>query len=211
MDNQKLSELIQYIISEVDDKDGYTTTIRLVKFLYLIDLEYWRTKRTLLTNLKWIFYNYGPYAFEIQNIGSKLGYNLIREEFKLANGYSGTSFHSQGYKPPPSWLDSVSQSIINRILEIWCDQDTSTLLNYVYFETEPMIFGKRNEPLDFSIVEFGSRFFDFKIKTIDKNTKDKLIQDLRDFNKSENSELIYPINIKDELYFDFIKSIEDEI
>ncbi len=210
MEQNKLSDLLKYIVSEVDDKGGFTSTIRLVKFLYLIDIEYFRIKQRLLSELNWTFYKYGPYAFEIQPAAKRLGYNLKQEEFISEKGFRGTSFHVDSYQPPPEWLNSQSQNIINQILEIWCDQDTSVLLNYVYFQTEPMLHGKRNEPLDFSYIESGSRFYELSFKDVSNRKKDELLNSIRTSSSLEDESLTKTVNLKDESYYEFIKILNSE-
>ena len=76
MNEKELGQLILYVVYQVSDLGGYTTTIRLVKFLYLIDIEHYRRYRRTLTGLNWIYYLFGPYAFSLPQIGRRLGYNL---------------------------------------------------------------------------------------------------------------------------------------
>jgi hypothetical protein len=40
-------------------------------------------------------------------------------------------------------------------LNTWGDRSTGEILDYVYFRTEPMENGIRNEPLDFSVIPEG--------------------------------------------------------
>lgn len=210
MDSRKLSELIRYIVSEVNDKDGYVTTIRLVKFLYLIDLEYYRIRTSLLTDLKWVFHLFGPYSNEIPKAGAILGYNLKREDFKTEEGHKGVFFRVDDIQSPPSWLDSTSLSVIDRILKVWCDQDTQTLLDYVYTQTEPMILGKRNDPLDFSNVVLGSRFYNFQFNEINQETRKKFVSSIRETFREDVSDLIPSELFRDDSYLDFKRTIEEE-
>jgi len=39
---------------------------RLIKLLYLLDIENYKSYQRIFTELDWIFYKYGPYAFEIE-------------------------------------------------------------------------------------------------------------------------------------------------
>ena len=41
-------------------------------------------------------------------------------------------------------------AILRAVLEAWGPSPTSEILDYVYFRTEPMEYGIRNQPLDFS-------------------------------------------------------------
>src|SRR6267143_1837913 len=53
----------------VEHGTGTPGATRLVKLLYLADLE-WRKrhKGESLSNWKWLFHHYGPYAFEFQEL-----------------------------------------------------------------------------------------------------------------------------------------------
>jgi len=49
--------------------------------------------------------------------------------------------------------DCDIESLISNIVKQWGDADLNQLLDYVYFETEPMQEAKRGELLDFSLIE----------------------------------------------------------
>jgi hypothetical protein len=48
--------------------------------------------------------------------------------------------------------DFELETIVDRIVKEWGDADLNKLLDYVYFETEPMQNAKRGDVLDFSSV-----------------------------------------------------------
>lgn len=210
MKKKELSEFIKFIVSEANDKGGYVTTLRLVKFIYLIDVEYYRARNKPLTNLKWIFYKFGPFAFEIQKAGKSLGYNLCSEEFVSLTGKRGKIFSVDTYQHPPRWLNQISLNVIDQILEIWCDQETSTLLNYVYYQTEPMQFGVRNKQLDFSFIEKGTRFYEFNVPKIGGEVKQNILSSIREYKEEEDIQLINPVTFKDEAYFEFLKILSSK-
>lgn len=206
MDIRQLSQLISYIVSLGNDMDGYITTIRLVKYLYLIDLEYYRVRRTTMTGLNWVFHLYGPYAFKIPLAGKILGYNLDREEFSTSSFHKGIVFRTLENIQTPKWIDFTSQSIIERILNVWIDQDTPTLLDYVYNQTEPMQIGQRGKPLDFSVINPGTRYFSFEIK-VDQKVKSRLLSSLKQ-NRLEESSIFEPVKV---LYDDLYSDAKDKI
>jgi hypothetical protein len=121
---------------------------RLTKFMYLAEVEYFRVKRERLTDLQWIFYLYGPYPASMNSVlgeptvetnechGGKISKQIMREEdtFMMAKA------------------DFELEAIIARIVKEWGDADLNKLLDYVYFETEPMQNAKRGELLDFSVI-----------------------------------------------------------
>ena len=60
MASQLLRHLITHLVVELRDMDAGFGKTKLVKLLYLIDVENWRRSRKTLTGLEWNFYHYGP-------------------------------------------------------------------------------------------------------------------------------------------------------
>jgi len=63
MEKKKISNLILYIFKKADEEKILIGRTVLVKLIYLLDVEFYRTNRSLYTGLEWIFFKYGPYAF----------------------------------------------------------------------------------------------------------------------------------------------------
>jgi hypothetical protein len=57
-----LSRVIQAVLSRVHEREGYVTKTKLLKYLYLFDLETYRRTGRALTGFEWIFHLYGPWA-----------------------------------------------------------------------------------------------------------------------------------------------------
>lgn len=121
---------------------------RLVKLMYLVELESYRQKRERLTDLEWRFHLYGPYPASFTNVleepeieifewkAGKTSRQIVRDEEE----FLGTS------------ADFYLEAIVGRVVKDWGDADLNQLLDYVYFETEPMQHAKRGDVLDFSTV-----------------------------------------------------------
>jgi hypothetical protein len=73
MDKKNLSDFIKHIIFLSSELGIVLTKTPLIKLLYLIDVEYYRATGEKLTNIDWIFYKYGPYAFELEGILTGMG------------------------------------------------------------------------------------------------------------------------------------------
>jgi hypothetical protein len=121
---------------------------RLTKLMYLAELEYFRQKRERLTDLKWIFYLYGPYPLALKHV-------LGEPEIETNEWQTGkTSRHI--VRDEEVFLGAKAdfdlEAIVGRIVKEWGDADLNQLLDYVYFETEPMQNVKRGDVLDFSTV-----------------------------------------------------------
>jgi len=147
--------LILYVVQGIQDEGGYPSRTKVLKILYLIDLECFRRHRRTLTGWRWVFHYYGPYAFEYRGLLERLGLGDLQEtEVSLADGrrvyrYATTSDRS---------LDGVVDTgrdadLIDRIIERWALEDLNLLLDHVYFHTEPMrAVSERGAALAFSTI-----------------------------------------------------------
>ncbi len=208
MDSKQLSQLILYIVHQVEDLGGYTTTIRLIKFLYLIDLEHQRRYGRTLTGLQWVYHRFGPYAFEIANIGDRLGLDLEREEFVSAKGYQGVLFHASEPQEFPPELSYGIEVMVNGLLRVWADLETPDLLRYVYC-TEPMRHARRGDRLDFSVVPPGTRYYELHIP-VQKATARRLRESLRSYAQEDAGEFVRPDTIHDDALEEWQRTLADE-
>jgi hypothetical protein len=156
MSTNFLNNLIRYIVSEVQDQDGVILRTRLVKLLYLCDVEYYRLRRLRLTDLNWRRYYYGPFAFELQDITQRMGLNMGEEEVDFATGH-GVKYVVYDVPNPDQWLEVTQKSVIDRVIKQWGNEDLEVLLDYVYCDTEPMQGAQFRGPLDFRKITFGMR------------------------------------------------------
>lgn len=148
--------LLNYLILGVNERGGRPTRTQLVKLLYLVDVEHQRRAGRTSTNLEWVFYHYGPYAFEIEPILQGLP-DMEEEVFTSAKGCKGYTYRSeQDFADAESELHKhfspLVKRVADRVLNEWALADLWELLDYVYFETEPMQDATRGRPLDFSKV-----------------------------------------------------------
>lgn len=149
-----LSTLIPYLASELADMGASFGKTKLVKLMYLIDVEYYRRYSSTVTGLKWIFYYYGPYAAEIDTALTQLDLEVPSEDILTSRGHRAVIFKSQR-GVADEFEDTVSSKeklVVDRIIRDWGMQDLNPLLNYVYFYTEPMAKAKRGDVLDFSLI-----------------------------------------------------------
>jgi hypothetical protein len=99
-----------------------------------------------------VFHLYGPYAHELEDtlkfpVFQKLiietGNNREFIKYRVAEP-------TNDYK---QYVDAKLSVLIKKIVGQWKDKDFAELLDYVYFETEPMQFiENRGEQLDFSTI-----------------------------------------------------------
>ena len=131
---------------------------RLIKLLYLTELEYYRRTGKRLTSLNWRFYHFGPYASALEAyIGAP---NSVVNENLLA-AMIGKS-HGE-----------LQRAIVDVVHE-WGFAELNTLLDHVYFETEPMQAASGGDFLDFSTTSRE------KSQTLSLNLDKKKLRTLRD-------------------------------
>lgn len=140
----------QIIKSHQEQSVSSLTKTKLVKILYLVEVEFFKLRQKRLTDLKWEFYHYGPYAHEIETV---LGSPDIEEiSFITKGGKTGFKYampdnNSENHTP------FEIKSIVDQTVKEWGDADLNQLLDYVYFETAPMKTAKRGDTLDFSAIK----------------------------------------------------------
>jgi hypothetical protein len=110
---------------------------RLVKLLYLTEVEYYRRTGKLLTDLSWMFHHFGPYASSLSRYLGDPNAEVIA--WRITHR--------------PKVADHTVELCVAEIVHEWGDADLNTLLDYVYFETEPMQAAHRGDFLDFSVVK----------------------------------------------------------
>lgn len=150
-------DILLQVLSEASDRNVSFGKTQLVKILYLVEVEYFRTTGQRLTDLKWMFYHYGPYALELEDVLAQPEFEKV--ETKTQNDRDFIRFRVTERAMPYGWrLDPKISLLIKRIVGEWKDKPLAELLDYVYFETEPMLAVKqRGEVLDFATVKGESQ------------------------------------------------------
>lgn len=138
---------ILYIISrKYYQKNGYPLgKTKLIKLAYLAEIFHQRITNERLTDEKWIYWHYGPYIMSYNKVLDHGAFKIIVTE---------EEFHpvvpSEDYKP--SEMSPTANIAISRAME-FSELDLNDLLDFVYFDTEPMMKVKdRGEVLDFKCV-----------------------------------------------------------
>ena len=149
MKKDLVKHIILYLVDQLQDNDSPISTIRLIKFLYLLDLEYYNRHFQTLTEIDWIKYHYGPFFFEWPELIKEIGYRLSPSEIKTERGEGFLYQVDEPYRIDDKVTFGV-QGMINRIIQKWGDEDIDEILNYVY-ETLPVKESEQNEQLDFSV------------------------------------------------------------
>lgn len=149
----KVEDLITQIAKELRGKKVTRTVF--VKLLYLCEYEYFKRNRRRLTPLKWIAFHFGPWAYELTNLGG--GVSLLETEEKLLD--SGRIAYLLGggdsYKlETTTYIKDVEVlGIVRSVVNEWADVHLYKLLDHAYNETEPMLnVERKGETLDFETI-----------------------------------------------------------
>lgn len=141
-----LGALVAYLVARAVDRDVTLNQTKLVKLLYLIDVERAASGRPSLTGLRWIFFHYGPYALELpQTLDPLEGTALIVDGYKDARLYRAAPEAPDGEDWPPA-----TRRLLDEVIRRFAGLDLNELLDHVYFHTPPMRDAIRGEPLDMS-------------------------------------------------------------
>jgi len=171
----KVIKLIKAICSRVKEKEGYLNKTKLVKYLYLIDIEYFRRHNKTFTGFDWIFYDFGPWAYEYNEIIKKIENSpefLISESrYNDLDTIFITCIEREDFE---SVFDDIDDQLkAKRIVDRWALENLNSLLNYVYFRTEPMMNAQRYEKLDFTKVHSMEPIPKFILSKGIKNLEEK--------------------------------------
>jgi len=152
--DERLANLLVAIVAYVTEHDGYVTKTKLLKLLYLLDVEFYRAHGKTFTDFNWKYFHLGPWTNEFDPMFEHLlaGGDLT-ENVRQHADYDARFLHAEERvdlrKPFDSYKD---EAILKTLLDTWGPCTTGEILDYVYFRTEPMEHGIRNEDLDFSTV-----------------------------------------------------------
>lgn len=152
--SETLKHLILALLTIIRDQDGNATKTKLLKLLYLADIEHFRDTGKLLTDAGWVFHLYGPWFEEYDATLQQLAEeDAIAIRQWAARGLDGFSIEPR----ERATLDDLGLSLsaklaIQEAAETWAYAPTGELLNHVYFHTEPMQSAERGKPLDFRTV-----------------------------------------------------------
>jgi len=150
-------DIVRYIVWYATERDITLTTIRLVKFVYLADLYYARrTGGTTLTGFPWAFVYYGPYCGEVMGAidNAARGGTISRQTYESRHG-DNKEYHVFMCRDVEAGRleDQIPLPVVSPLksaIRKYGD-DTASLLDHVYFETEPMMDQVvKGDVLDFS-------------------------------------------------------------
>lgn len=125
----------------------------LVKMLYLVEVEHYRQTGERLTDLKWKFYYYGPYAHELEAVLAEPEFSQETKQTRDEKTFIQIKV-AEAPRAYGSIVDAKTGLLVKRVVAEWGNKSLGMVLDYVYFETEPMqAVQQRGEELDFSSIK----------------------------------------------------------
>jgi uncharacterized phage-associated protein len=151
--NQVISLLNVLVLRAADEGQYMMGRVRLTKLLYLAEIEFFRRTRRRLTDLHWLFYHYGPYVKTLEPAFRSLSYQEVDDPETGLRGWNVRPWETED-------LDRIEERLPHRVAKVaedvcrrWSLTPLGKLLDFVYFETEPMVEAVRGEGLRFETVE----------------------------------------------------------
>jgi hypothetical protein len=220
--HQKIEAIILALLSHAHSQ-GRNKMLRteLLKHLYLLDVYTAESNagKETLTNLEWRFHHYGPFSFQAAEILDDLGTrNILTEEF-IEGGSLGDKEYRLYSLAGHSYTTSLTELGVSEPIKLLlsstmkrCD-NLSSLLDYVYFHTTPMMDAKPGDILDFRDCK-KLEYADFKTIEMKPLNKKKLaenkrrLQDLMAQKKSQNQ--LKFLGVYDEIYHQSMQALESD-
>jgi len=213
-----LTDLIGAVASYIAECGGAPTKTKVLKLLYLLDIESFRKTQNTLTGFDWIFYLYGPWAASYDDALSAAEESKKIRIVTPEPDNEGATFINSAERVPLSEVfpNVVQELTAKRIIEAWAGRPTVELLDYVYFHTAPMRDAKRGAALDFSSVvneERPPHYSGVKSKEEQKTISQKrrqLLEGMKSVKKAQIAPLD-PAPQYDEKYWSSVDKLESEL
>lgn len=181
-----LKIFLQALVYEAHSMGFSMRKIILIKYLYLLDVYMAQETGKKYTNFTWIFFRFGPWDVEVNDFIENMIQNKLiiaeRHESKYKNSEEFVTLLPIKDSPDRKTLWNLKQlplgvyhKIFIRDLDIFKD-DVYKLLDYVYFDTEPMKNVNMNDILRFDNLQKDIPKASVSTGKI-SNTKAKLLRD----------------------------------
>ena len=167
-----IKDTIYLVIKECEARNNPSPSkTKLLKLIYLADVFFYRKQRVKLVDINWVYYLYGPWSKKFDDaLGS----------FDIEKNGDFTKISIPFSFPPPKKPTLEQKTAISKSVSRFSKEDLNDILNYVYFETEPMINAqKRGESLDFETIR-DEKEFQFEPIVLKPKEKEKLQSKIKD-------------------------------
>ena len=176
--NQLIQQIVQEYHIEKEKLPGLTKT-KLLKLCYLVEFYYFKKNQKRLTEEEWIYYLYGPYLFNFDKHLQNCPFSIIEVENKH-NEYEIIEME-EGYFKKEGIDEFDIKMLIRRIIKEFGEKNLEEIIDFIYFETEPMQKVKRRkEKLDFTAIKEKEKIIK---QNLSKNETKKILNKYKEMKK----------------------------
>lgn len=152
--NPQLTDLLTAVVAFLGEQGNSVTKTKLLKLLYLFDVEFYRAHGRTFTGFQWKYFHLGPWTREFDPLLERLvAGGAITENLVERTDFDARFLNStESIDLARATGNFKDEMILKAVLQTWGSSSTGEILDYVYFRTEPMEHGVRNELLDFSTI-----------------------------------------------------------
>lgn len=146
-------DLILAVLGEARSAGVSLSKTKLLKLVYLVDLETCRSSGRIATGWDWKFHHFGPWTAEYDSSLEGLSGDG-RVSITVLAGERDTQIIRSNDPSLDAWTIDVSEIRVatRRIVARWLSRDLPEILDYIYFESEPMQGAERGSRLSFESV-----------------------------------------------------------
>lgn len=147
-------ELALSILTRIKELDTSVSKTKLLKLLYLADIEHFRKTGETLTGFEWIFYWYGPWSSEYDKLLDQLEAEAVlsRQSWSTVDLDGERLIAIEQMDLGKVVSDTGEYFRIRHLVDTFAALATPELLDFVYFDTEPMAQAEKGKKLDFTKV-----------------------------------------------------------
>ncbi len=211
-------DLALALLSRAQDKGHRLNKTKLLKLMYLADIEHFRKNGKTLTGFEWIFFLYGPWSAEYDFLLAELERrDFINIEQWNEADTAGASMAVLERRELDNVVPATDEFyLILHQVDTWVERSLPEMLDYIYFETEPMQGAQSLQPLDFGKIDrIPPTLYRRSKSGIEISTVRRLragFANLRSRSERSNAEALsrFAKPVYDEVYIEAIEAISDE-
>jgi len=172
-------DLLSILAKRHKEKTGIPANkTKLIKLAYLTEIYYKRLTGEKLTEQKWIYWKYGPYFFEYEDIIENTSIFMkpdksfdfypieIREDYEIG-------------------ITNLNENTALFYALEHASDDLNNILDFIYYDTEPMInVVKRGDILNFDLV-LPQEFYVVRKYDINQEEGKNIIKKIREWEKNK--------------------------
>lgn len=178
------NDIISYVAYKYwETTRRYISKTKLIKILYIIDLFHYRKENNQLTEIEWVYYKFGPYAFDYDDrLRASKVETLEEDKEENHDAVLIKPLDDQAiYEQLQEKISFDAKTLVRNVLSDFSKYELSEILEYIYFETEPMLNAScRGEKLDFRYCRPGRDY-----KTVNFEIDRDLLRSIKNKYKSE--------------------------